>query len=199
MQNDYEIFVQSNRQLLVDTARSKDVFWNIDDLSNISAPQFLVNMMADEFLDAIKEELISLQEIKNVYAGLLDFYITYITEHPNTHVMFEGVRQPEDRYILEGTGWANVQAEQAMCLLFRQLITESSLDALRARTYDMRYVLEHARNFGPKAVYLIDLDFLTAFDEQRITMNDVRDMSCEALDTAISENRYPQDVSYTRN
>ena len=79
MQNDYEIFVQSNRQLLVDTARSKDVFWNIDDLSNISAPQFLVNMMADEFLDAIKEELISLQEIKNVYAGLLDFYITYIT------------------------------------------------------------------------------------------------------------------------
>lgn len=196
MQNDYEVFVQSNRQLLIDAAYAKDLFWTIEELSNISAPQLFLDMMADEFLDAVKADLFSLQDIKNIYAGFFDFYIAYITERPNTRVVLEGVMRHDDLYILEGMGWAKVKAEQAMCQLLRQLIQASSLDAIRARTYDMSYVSQQARNWGHKAVYLIDLDLLSAFDEQRITMDDIAEMSCADLSTAISENRYPQDSSH---
>ena len=199
MQNSYEEFVQNNRQLLVNKAIAKDVLWTTEDLSDIRSPQLLLDMMADEFLDAAKAELFSLQDIKNVYIGFYEFYIARISQHRNPRLVFEGVMQHDDCYILEGAGLAHVKAEEDMRLLFAQLTSRSSLDALRAGTYDMSSVSQKARNFGPKAVYLIDPDFLTALDEQRITMDNVTEMSCQELSTAISENRYPQDSSYGCN
>lgn len=199
MQNNYEDYIQQNRQLLVDAARAKDVIWTIQDLSDISQPQLLLDMMADKFLNAIKTELFTLQDVKNTYNGFYDFYMAYNSEHLNTQEVLEGVIRNNDRYILDGTGLANVKAEQETCLFFSQLTSESYLNALRAGKYDMSDVSENARYFGPKAVYLINPDFLTAFDELRITMDDVTQMSCDELSTAISENTYPHDSSYAYN
>lgn len=185
----YELFVTQNRQLLVDAAREKNIQLAIADLHDITGAQLPLTMMADEFLDALKEGLFTVQDIAQVYTGFREFYTAHLAERPIT----------DDPLIddMPSNGWIIVQAENAMTNLIRQMITPEYLDALRHETYDMSYVYQQAQNRGPKSLPCLHPDLLTALDEQRITEEDIDDMSYDQLVEAISENRYPQDSSHS--
>ena len=191
MNNSYEAFVAYNRQLLVDAAREKNILLTINDLQDISGPQIPLTMMADEFLDALQEELFSVQDITQVYNGFREFFTAHLAERPTTGDLLSDA--------MASNGWIIVQAENAMANLIRQMITPAYLDALRTETYDMSYVYQQAKDRGLKSLPCLHPDLLTALDEQRITEEDIDDMSYDELVVAISENRYPQDSSYSYN
>jgi len=156
MNNSYEAFVAYNRQLLVDAAREKNIILTINDLQDISGPQIPLTMMADEFLDALQEELFSVQDITQVYNGFREFFTAHLAERPTTGDLLSDA--------MPSNGWIIVQAENAMTNLIRQMITPA-------------YLLE----------------------EQRITEEDIDEMSYDDLVEAISENRYRQDSSHSYN
>jgi hypothetical protein len=113
-------------------------------------------MMADEFLDALQEELFSVQDITQVYNGFREFFTAHLAERPTTGDLLSDA--------MPSNGWIIVQAENAMTNLIRQMITPA-------------YLLE----------------------EQRITEEDIDEMSYDDLVEAISENRYRQDSSHSYN
>ncbi len=191
MNDGYEVFVEQNRQLLVDAARDKDISITMGDLHAITGPQIPLTMMADEFLDALKEGLFSIQDITRIYTGFREFYTAHLAERPTTgDLLLDAMRSD---------WWIIAQAENAMTNLIRQMITAEYLDALRNETYDMSYVYQQSKNLGPKSLPCLHPDFLVALEEQRITEADIDDMSYDELVEAISENRYPQDSSHSYN
>ncbi|MEI6095567.1 MAG: hypothetical protein WCR08_08945 [Gammaproteobacteria bacterium] len=191
MNDSYEAFVAYNRQLLVDAAREKNIILTINDLQDISGPQIPLTMMADEFLDALQEELFSVQDITQVYNGFREFFTAHLAERPTTGDLLSDA--------MPSNGWIIVQAENAMTNLIRQMITPAYLDALRTERYDMSYVCQQAKDRGLKSLPCLHPDLLTALEEQRITEEDIDEMSYDDLVEAISENRYRQDSSHSYN
>lgn len=191
MNNSYEAFVAYNRQLLVDAAREKNIILTINDLQDISGPQIPLTMMADEFLDALQEELFSVQDITQVYNGFREFFTAHLAERPTTGDLLSDA--------MPSNGWIIVQAENAMTNLIRQMITPAYLDVLRTERYDMSYVCQQAKDRGLKSLPCLHPDLLTALEEQRITEEDIDEMSYDDLVEAISENRYRQDSSHSYN
>lgn len=75
MNDGYEVFVEQNRQLLVDAARDKDISITMGDLHAITGPQIPLTMMADEFLDALKEGLFSIKILHEYILALENFIL----------------------------------------------------------------------------------------------------------------------------
>ena len=74
MQNAYEDFLQFNRQNLIRAACAKQLTLAMTELSDIRGSQLLLTIASDKCLDALKNEDVTLEEIKRIYAGFAEFY-----------------------------------------------------------------------------------------------------------------------------
>lgn len=176
MQNTYEVFVRQNRQMLIDTAQEKGITITFEDLSGISGAQLPLDMMDDKFLDALQEGLFSLQDIKQMYADFKEYYTDYPPARPQT----------TDPIVnsLDSAALITICTENATANLMRQMMNPAYLEALR-------------QDWGSKSEHKFTHDLIDAFNEGRITADDIFSMTNDDLETAISENRYPQDVDYS--
>lgn len=200
MQNSYDAFVDQNRQILIGRAREKGVVLTLDMLRDLSGAQLPLDMMTDAFLDAIVEELFTIDDIKRVYAGFKAFYTANIPSLPLRHDITINLPGGMVEYrTMPVDGWIITNAENATSNLIRYLVTPTCLNALRDNIYNMNDVQRHAEVWGPKALHFLNPDLIQALEEQRITEDDIEEMSYDELGDAISENRYPQDSVYSCN
>jgi hypothetical protein len=194
----YQAFIQQNKQLLVNAAQERQTTRaaslgvtsgaptiTLGDLQIFHSPQLLLDMMQDEFLDALQDGVFTLVQIAQVCHGFCEHYL---------HIVQAGHISEED---LSPASWVNMRAEQDMSLLIHHLVTAPYLNALRNSTYNMTDVCHKAAIWGPKAVYCLHPDLVEAIAEERIINENIIEMSCEELEEAIYENRYPQDSTHS--
>ena len=220
MQNAYEDFLQFNRQNLIRAACAKQLTLAMTELSDIRGSQLLLTIASDKCLDALKNEDVTLEEIKRIYAGFAEFYTVHLPERP--HIIANPFAHRDTSWIsgnaeevdllrqivrdevpandfteahMPDEGWIAIHAENAMIGLLENLTTEPCLAELHNGTYTMEDVYNRAKDWGPKAVFWLDPDLLDALEDGRITVENIRDMSCDELDEAIYENNYPNDSS----
>lgn len=185
MKSDYELLLENQRQVLIDTAQLNHISISMHDISALNAPNLLEDMKSDEVLSAIKEGLFKISDIIYIHAGFSEFYRTHVIDRLFTGDPIQDTMSNEF--------WINLHADHAMVILLRKMITQPYSEALRTEKYDCKDVHNHARTWGLKAVHTLNPDLLKALEEERITLEQLKTMSYDDLEEALSENIYPQD------
>ncbi|MCR9191330.1 MAG: hypothetical protein NXI01_01545 [Gammaproteobacteria bacterium] len=176
-QQTYEEYTTSNRRIVIDIFSTRAQLSNItiEDLANIQSSQILLNLTAPSFLNALENNCFTIHDITN----MLSAFCTYLLAAPRTRTgnSLIDAMPPEGIHLM---------AEQNMGAFMEEIVKASHLESLNTGRYTMEFLCDLAQEHGPIAPNLLD-----ALDEERVTMAEIETMTPEELETAISENHYP--------
>jgi uncharacterized protein YgfB (UPF0149 family) len=174
------------RQQLITIAAQNGVSISAYDLQGFTSSQVLQGMTDISFLNALKEKLFSVTDIKNTFEAYLEFYRDLVRDYQEG----ANVNLSKPHFDLQIV----LSAEREMLKFLRAMSTRPYLDSLLAKEYTMNYVHLCVSHWGPKALQMLRTELAAALDDERVSKEELEDMTEEEMKTCIDRDDYPRDA-----
>lgn len=186
MQSNHENCLSVHRQSLIKKAIDLGLILSIQDLTDIKSAKILIAMANESFLIALKEKHFSLADIKRIISGYLEFYTDLVTDYEEATAAHLSKPYFDIKIVLS--------AEREMIEFLRTMSTPPYLDSLRAEEYTMDYVYLCVNHWGPKALQILRTELAAAIEENRISKEELEEMTLEEIKNAVDSDTYPREA-----
>jgi len=177
----YKTLLESNQLVVLEAFSTRPELTNITaaELQNIQSIQILLNLTVPRLLDALENNYFTIHDITHMMPAFYTYFRNSISK-PRVHTGDAFIDSASDE------DWAFLMTEQEMSGFMAEIVDVSHLTSLSTGQYTMKFLRALAQKHGSIAPDLLD-----ALDEERVTMVQIENMSPDDLETAISENCYP--------